>query len=93
MKQEYDFKQNFTSSHHKLTESLIRDLYNGQGDVKLLLLSDQDLLKFNERLHYKEKRAQNGQSSVFQSLYDDSKRYKEHVEELRLEQELQTEKQ
>ena len=41
----------FSSSCLKLTESLIKDLYNGkEGNIKLLLLSDSDLLKFNERL-------------------------------------------
>lgn len=45
----------FSSSYQKLTESLIQDLYKGkEGNIKLLLISDQDLLKFNEKLITKE---------------------------------------
>lgn len=33
-----------------MTDSLIKNLYKGKdGDIKLLLISDKDLVKYNER--------------------------------------------
>lgn len=54
----------------QLTEKLINDLYSGkEGNIKLLLISDKDLIKFNERMELKSARVGKGSRDVFDTLY------------------------
>ena len=55
-----------------MTDNLIKGLYKGkEGNIQLLLISDKDLLKYNNRVQSKDERVKLGKKNIFEGLYSD----------------------
>lgn len=54
----------------------------------MLLISDKDLHKYNERLATKEQRSSQGKLDVFDGLYKDSVKQRKNLENLKIIREL-----